>query len=509
MRPSARQARLLPHPARAARSAAGLILLLAGAAACGPRSIPQRLQELPPDFKRVPYLQDVTPAEATIVWQTHSPEASLVRYWQGDSTKSLVKADTAVSIDHAITLQQLQPDTEYGYQVQTWEGRFMGARTFRTAPRPGTRKPFKFLVFGDSGEGTPGQLQLADRMPDEKAALAIHVGDVAYDNGAEIDFDFRHFAVYKDLLDDIPFYPTLGNHDIRTNLGQPYLDAFHLPTDNAARTERYYSFQYDNVFFVALDSNTGPSYAQQFGDLRVAGSAQGRWLEGELRRARSDPSVDWIVVYFHHPLFSSGGGIGGHGSDVALRQALQPLIDRYAVDLVFTGHDHDYERSLPLRCTGERLATALCIVKGEDAKIVQQRQGTVYIVTGAGGGPFAWRTVGVSWWTAFARQVYEYVTVEVSEQGLLVKSVDPAGAALDEVRIQRTLAPGEEQPAVATSGPEATPPDSAGKKALLGPGPTPTDSAGAAVPPDTLGAGPVEGGGQGRPDRPPITGSQR
>ncbi len=442
MPPFARQARRVPHHARAALGALGLALLLWGAGGCGPRSIPQRLQELPPDFKRVPYLQDVTPTEATVVWQTHSPEASLLRYWQGDSSKSVATADTAVAIDHAITLKELEPDTEYGYQVQTWEGRFTEAHTFRTAPRPGTRRPFKFLVFGDSGEGTQGQLQLADRMPGEKAALAIHVGDVAYDNGTEIDFDFRHFAVYKDLLGAIPFYPALGNHDIRTDLGQPYLHAFHLPNDNEERTERYYSFQYDDVFFLALDSNMGPSYTQRFGDLRDPGSAQVRWLERELRRGRRDPTVDWIVVYFHHPPFSSGGGLGGHGSDIGLRQSLQPVFDRYAVDLVFSGHDHDYERSFPIRCPEKQPASPACLVKEADAKMVKQRDGTVYIVTGAGGGPFAWRSVGVSWWTAFSRQIYEYVTVEASEQQLLVKSLDAAGGVMDEVRIERTLPPG-------------------------------------------------------------------
>jgi 3',5'-cyclic AMP phosphodiesterase CpdA len=455
---------------------------LALAAACGPRSIPQRLQELPPDFKRVPYVQSVTPTEATLVWQTHSPEAGAVRYWLGDSSKAATQADTAVTIDHVIRLDRLQPDTEYSYEVQTWEGRFTAARPFRTAPRPGSRKPFKFLVFGDSGEGTQGQLQLADRMPGEKAALIIHVGDVAYDNGSEIDFDFRHFAVYKDLLASVPFYPALGNHDVRTATGQPYLDAFHLPADNGAHTERYYSFQYDNVFFVALDSNTGAGYTQRFGDLRDPGSQQVRWLEGELRRARGDPSVDWIVVYFHHPPFSSGGGLGGHGSDLALRQTLQPLFDRYAVDLVFSGHDHDYERSFPLRCPERQPVSQACLVKGDDPKVARQRDGTIYVVTGGGGGPFAWRAVGVNWWTAFSRQVYEYITVDVSNEGLQVKSVDAAGSVMDEVRIERGAAlQGEAVPA-----PKAAP-DSAGQKALRNApaGAAPDSTVPSVAPPDS------------------------
>jgi 3',5'-cyclic AMP phosphodiesterase CpdA len=427
---------------------------------CATRGIPQRLQELPPDFKRVPYLQNVTPTAATIAWQTHSPEESTLRYWSGDSANRPSISDTTVSIDHAIVLDELRPDTEYTYQVRTWGGDFTEGRTFRTAPAPGTRKAFKFLVFGDSGEGTPGQLQLADRMPGENANLAIHVGDVAYDNGTDIDFDFRHFAVYKDLMDDVPFYPSLGNHDIRTEFGRPYLNAFHLPANNPARTERYYSFQYDNVFFVALDSNAGPTYVAEFGDLRDADNAQRRWLEGELKRAAGDPTVDWIVVYFHHAAFSSGRGIAGHGSDIGLQQSLFPLFEQYGVDIVFMGHDHHYERTFPLHCDPGTALSPACAVRGEDPKRVVGGSGTVYVVSGAGGGPFSWRAVGVSWWTAFARQTYQYITVEVDGPVLVMKSLDAGGGVLDEVRFERPAPEGQPQQA------EPGPPRAAPQKAV-------------------------------------------
>lgn len=437
--------------ARVARLAlvAALLFLAGGGAVCGPASIPERLRELPPDFKRTPYLQEVTPNSAIVVWQTHSPETSTVSFWTGDSASRVTVTDTTIALDHAIELQRLQPDTEYDYAVQTWDGRFTEPRPFRTAPTPGTRKPFKFLVFGDSGEGTQGQLLLADRMPREGAALAIHVGDVAYDNGTEEDFDFRHFAVYKDFLASVPFYPSLGNHDVRTEFGTPYLETFHLPADNPAQTERYYSFQRDNVFFVALDSNFGPLYTPRFGDLRDSRSAQHRWLEDELRVARADPSVDWIVVYMHHPPFSSGRGIAGHGSDVALQRALVPLFDRYRVDVVFSGHDHHYERSFAIRCDGVPVTPA-CVVKPEDPDRVRQGSGTLYFVTGAGGGPFAWRAVGVNWWTAFARQTYQYMSVEVEADALVVRSIDASGSAIDEVRI-------EERADRAAGAPEAAP----------------------------------------------------
>ena len=65
----------------------------------------------------------------------------------------------------------------------------------------------------------------------------------------------------------------------------------------------------------------------------------------------------WKIAYFHHPLYSSGDR---HGSDVRLREVLEPLFVKYNVSVVFTGHDHFYER-------------------------VKPQQGITYFVVGAGG----------------------------------------------------------------------------------------------------------------------------
>jgi 3',5'-cyclic AMP phosphodiesterase CpdA len=64
------------------------------------------------------------------------------------------------------------------------------------------------------------------------------------------------------------------------------------------------------------------------------------WVEKELKGS----GEDWKIMFFHHPLYSSGGR---HGSDVALREALEPLFTQYNVSVVFTGHDHFYERIKP------------------------------------------------------------------------------------------------------------------------------------------------------------------
>src|SRR6202007_1237536 len=97
-------------------------------------------------------------------------------------------------------------------------------------------------------------------------------------------------------------------------------------------------------------ASTGNPPIQPGTSLYVRGYSEGeqtRWLERTLRRAAEDGEVDWIVVQMHQDALSSSKT--GNGSDKGIREAWLPLFDRYGVDLVLCGHDHDYERSWPVR----------------------------------------------------------------------------------------------------------------------------------------------------------------
>ena len=124
---------------------------------------------------------------------------------------------------------------------------------------------------------------------------------------------------YKPLLDaGVRFYAALGNHDSQSN-------RFYKPWN--MNGERYYAFSKKNVKFFALDSD-------------YMDPKQLQWVDNELKGARDD----WKIVYFHHPLYSSGGR---HGSEVDLRVTLEPLFVKYGVNVVYSGHDHIYERIKP------------------------------------------------------------------------------------------------------------------------------------------------------------------
>jgi predicted MPP superfamily phosphohydrolase len=191
-------------------------------------------------------------------------------------------------------------------------------------PVPNKEGSFKFGVLGDFGTGLPVQYELARQMAkfyqQFKFEIFVLVGDNLY--GAERPQDFKKkFEVpYKPLIDaGVKFYACLGNHDARE---QRFYKQFNM------EGKLYYTFSpRPNIRFFALDS-TYPEPEQI------------RWLEKELK----DSKNDWKILFFHHPLYSSGEK---HGSDLRLRDVLEPLILKYNVSVVLNGHDHFYERVKP------------------------------------------------------------------------------------------------------------------------------------------------------------------
>lgn len=193
-----------------------------------------------------------------------------------------------------------------------------------TVPLPNKDGSLKFAVLGDFGTGDQSQYELADQMAKLrqrfKYELVVLVGDNLYGSERPQDFAKKFELPYKPLLDaGVKFYASLGNHDARE---QRFYKLFNM------EGKLYYAFSpKPNVRFLALESSY-PTPEQIL------------WVETELKASSSD----WKIVYFHHPLYSSGDR---HGSDLRLREALEPLFLKYNVSVVFNGHDHFYERVKP------------------------------------------------------------------------------------------------------------------------------------------------------------------
>ena len=189
---------------------------------------------------------------------------------------------------------------------------------------PNKNGSFKFAVLGDFGTGSREQYELAARMKEVhdrfKYELVILVGDNIYGSERPQDFAKKFERPYKPLLDaGVKFYASLGNHDARE---QKSYRLFNMGD------KLYYTFDpKKEIRFFALET----TYMQP---------EQVAWFEKEINAS----GAKWKMPFFHHPLYSSGER---HGSDVRLRNTLEPILLKNEVTVVFTGHDHFYERTKP------------------------------------------------------------------------------------------------------------------------------------------------------------------
>jgi predicted phosphodiesterase len=255
----------------------------------------------------------------------------------------------------------------------------------------------RFLVIGDSGTGGGAQRRVAERIAEVHKAFPFEFGIMLGDNlyGGEGAGDYRRKfeEPYKPLLDaGVKFFAALGNHDDPT---QRFYKAFNM------NGERYYSFKAPKpgigsrggARFFALDSN-------------YMTKEQLDWLEKELAGSGSE----WKIAFFHHPLYSSGEK---HGSDDVLREQIEPLFVKHGVDVVFTGHEHFYER-------------------------VKPQKGITYFVSGAAAKLRRGNVAENSPLTAKANdQAYTFMIVEIAGDEMHFQAIDADGKTIDSGVIKR------------------------------------------------------------------------
>jgi len=284
-------------------------------------------------------------------------------------------------------LERLAPGTTFHYSVTADNDSNKAApfgATFRTAPRG--RAPFRWTSYGDLA--TPNTAWVLSSPQSQYAVQAVerfqplfHLlnGDLCYANlnPAHQPEVWRDFGNNNQAsAANRPWMPCLGNHECEFNNGAQgftsYLSRYALPENGTPFPGRWYSFRVGPVLFISLDADdvvyqdgaafvSGPAFlvpAASTGNGPIAPGtsfyirgyskgAQTRWLEKTLQEARRDDDVEWIVVQMHQDALTSSKT--GNGSDKGIREAWLPLFDRYGVDLVLCGHDHDYERSWPVR----------------------------------------------------------------------------------------------------------------------------------------------------------------
>lgn len=187
-----------------------------------------------------------------------------------------------------------------------------------------------FAVIGDYGLAGRGATAVSNLVDGWQPDFIVTTGDNNYPNGAASTINRNVDQYYGAYVEDGRFFPSLGNHDWRTQAGQPYFDYFPIDqnpaNDGSSGNERYYDFVQGPVHFFVLNS------LPQEPDGVTETSKQAQWLQTEL----ADSTTAWQVVVFHHAPYASGR----HGNS----EWMQWPFAEWGIDAVLTGHEHHYER---------------------------------------------------------------------------------------------------------------------------------------------------------------------
>ena len=281
---------------------------------------------------------------------------------------------------------------------------------------------FKFAVVGDWG-CTKDTAKTVDLIQRQNPDLVFSLGDTSY--GPDI-------KCWKDIVKPISdkIKAVIGNHDVMSpNLLEEHLKAFGLD-------KPYYSFDYNNIHFLMMDSESSylPGADPTFAG--IEDSEQYKFVENDLSQASKNPYVKWIIVMSHRQFYSSH--CGPHDSCDPIkkwRDVYHPLFERYGVDLLFSGHAHNYERTYPLFYNDMTPSQPIIVENGKTD--YKSPKGMFQIIVGTGGidhDPFSNQEPFVVYQQDSS---YGFLNIGIIDQEnvLIGKYYDNDGDILDEFKI--------------------------------------------------------------------------
>ena len=346
---------------------------------------------------RQPYLQNVYKDSASILWKTNIGNNCFVKYGtsfpltaaqngtlrlhkiglsatadtlkivqdDGDIERFLTYPDSTDTYMNEVTIKGLKRGQKYFYEIYTDNKILATGKEYYFKTEPDGAFDFSFYAMGDIGNASPTsafqdvtarQIDFLEERPD----FGIGTGDIVYKDGESEWYDHHFFQPMQNVLKNIPFYPALGNHDWHKDPDLNFTQEWKLPNN-----EHYFSFDYGNAHFIALDSREGGLYEYE---------KQVAWLENNLINAQN--KYDWIFIYLHH-----NGITCTYKREYKQVSSLYPLFAKYNVDIVLNGHAHTYERLHPFDKNGKAIEN----YKNNTALYPEIKNGFIAITTGAGG----------------------------------------------------------------------------------------------------------------------------
>jgi 3',5'-cyclic AMP phosphodiesterase CpdA len=421
-----------------------------------------------------------------LLWHTAREETRWSVEYRGMQERGWRKADPPVRREVAVrniaphfvysaTLRGLKPGEQIAYRLLR-EGQPVFSATARARASEG--QPYRFAVFADCGTGGGGQASVAYQVYQTQPHFVVIPGDIVYDRGRISEYRENFFSYYNadrpsarvgaPLMRSTLFLAGIGNHDVYASNLRRYPDglayfyywsqplngpapqpgALLLPALSGSDPDRQaflnaaganyprmanFSFRYGNSFWLVIDSNPYRDWTD---------ASQRAWIQRQFDSAKS---ATWRFVVFHHPGFSSSKR---HFGDQWMRQMTE-MFERAGVDVVFSGHVHNYQRTYPMRFAAARDAQGkLLRARGEvrgswtldrryDGVSQTTPQGVIYIVTGAGGAGLYNREQqdDPASWQEFTRvyhaRTHSFTLIEINGKTLTARQISAAGRELD------------------------------------------------------------------------------
>ena len=312
--------------------------------------------ELLANVVRGPFIQSTTTTSTKIAWNTHSPSTSIVEYGLTQAL-GLQTENNTPKTKHVLRIDNLEPNQTYYYRVggkTANEQMFSQSSSFKTMKSSGA---VKLMLLGDTGRGNLIQNKISSLLRREKPDAVMIAGDMVYPDFRPNYEDFRHFSIYKKQMKSVPFFTTIGNHDLYQG-DTHYINAFHLPTNNLpslglkhpevpyrfSGTEHFYSFDVGDAHISVLFS---PWYNHHNFS---KDTNQLHWLTNDLAQT----TKPWKLLLMHFPVASSSGhGWSSYDGNalpdtIDFGNTIYPIVSKYNVDLMMAGHSHAFEKFNPV-----------------------------------------------------------------------------------------------------------------------------------------------------------------
>jgi len=256
---------------------------------------------------------------------------------------------------------------------------------------------FNFVAAGDFGCGDETN-RTVDGMVEKNPEFVIALGDLSYNKSAAC---WLERIVPLDTSGRIKI--TFGDHDLTKKMIKynDYVRHFNL-------TKPFYSFNHANVHFLAMTTakNSNIPY--------LNGSEQYNFVKEDLRSARNNKSIDWIIVYSFRPFYSSP--TTHYGEDI-LSKTYHPIFDKYGVDIVLQAHNHNYQRTFPLRYNESSFSPQYHPIIA-DKKMTEYKNpnGTIFLTVGTGGAELH-NFSGIAPYIAKQFESHGFLNVDVTDNG--------------------------------------------------------------------------------------------